>query len=164
MFPGAGPGRTGPALAAAALLLLLAGPALGVQGQPSPAEEIATQPLRDLGIMPTEIAEVLQRAEAGPYALTGLRGCSQLRAAVAELDRALGPDWDRRAAGGREDPVEQIAQAGLRTGVGALIPFRGVVREVTGSAAAERRLRMAVQAGQARRGFLRGVMRERGCR
>ena len=48
--------------------------------------------------------------------------------------------------------------------VNSLIPFRGVVREVSGAAAADRRLTAATQAGFARRGFLRGVHQTRGCR
>lgn len=149
-------------LAAAALACTV--PAEAGQENPSPVEDIATQPLRDLGIMPTKVADVLQKAVDDTYSLKGLGSCRSLRGAVAELDGVLGTDWDRREDRSREDPAERIAEAGLRAGVGALIPFRGVVREVTGSAAAERRLRIAVQAGQARRGFLRGVMRERGCR
>lgn len=145
-------------------VLLAAAPAMGQDSNRSPVEDIASQPLRDLGIMRTEVADVLQKAVDDTYSLAGLRTCAQLRSAVRELDGVLGADWDRRPATATEDPAEQIAQAGLRAGVGALIPFRGVVREVTGSAAAERRLRVAVQAGQARRGYLRGVMANRGCR
>jgi hypothetical protein len=107
---------------------------------------------------------VLQRAQDAPYSTRGLRSCAQLKAAVEELNGVLGPDWDSQRHTAREDPAEMIAQAGLRAGVGSLIPFRGLVREATGAAAAERRLRIAVQAGQARRGYLRGVMGQRGCR
>jgi hypothetical protein len=143
---------------------MLAVPAAAQQADRSPVEDIASQPLRDLGIMPTATAEVLQKAVDSTYSLSGLKSCAQLRAAVAELNRVLGPDWDQRTPDGREDPAEQIAQAGLRAGAGALIPFRGLVREATGAAAAERRLHLAVQAGQARRGYLRGVMGTRGCK
>ncbi len=147
------------------VLLLLAMPLAAQEDtKTSAVEEIASQPLRDLGIMPTKTADVLQVALDSPYSTSGLKTCAQLKAAVRELDSVLGPDWDAPQQAGREDPVDQIAQAGLRAGVGSLIPFRGVVREVTGSAAAERRLRVAVQAGQARRGYLRGVMGSRGCR
>jgi hypothetical protein len=48
--------------------------------------------------------------------------------------------------------------------VNSIIPFRGVVRELSGSAEADRRLQAATDAGIARRGFLRGVQRIRGCR
>jgi hypothetical protein len=147
-----------------AALLLAAAPAAAQEKERSPVEDIASQPLRDLGIMRTDVADVLQKAVDSTYSLSGLKTCAQLRAAVRELDGVLGSDWDRRAPADIEDPTEQIAHAGLRAGVGALIPFRGVVREVTGSAAAERRLRVAVQAGQARRGYLRGVIGNRGCR
>jgi hypothetical protein len=48
--------------------------------------------------------------------------------------------------------------------VNALIPFRGIVREITGAAPAQRRLNAAIDAGYARRGFLRGLHYARHCR
>ena len=51
-----------------------------------------------------------------------------------------------------------------RTVVNSLIPFRGLVREISGAAPAERRLNAAIQASFARRGFLRGVATGRGCK
>ncbi len=46
----------------------------------------------------------------------------------------------------------------------SLIPFRGLVREVSGAGPAERRLNAAIDAGIARRGFLRGLQRAEGWR
>ena len=48
--------------------------------------------------------------------------------------------------------------------VNSLIPFRGLVREVTGAAPAERRLQAAIGAGLARRGYLRGLAETRHCK
>ena len=53
---------------------------------------------------------------------------------------------------------------GGRALVNSVIPFRGVVREVTGAAPAERQYNAAVDAGLARRGFLRGVHQTRKCK
>jgi len=48
--------------------------------------------------------------------------------------------------------------------VNSLIPLRGLVREVSGAAPADRRLEAAIDAGLARRGYLRGLAVSRGCR
>jgi len=47
--------------------------------------------------------------------------------------------------------------------VNTLLPFRGIVREVSGAAPAERKLAAAVGAGFARRGYLRGLHQARRC-
>ena len=127
------------------------------------ARHIATQPARDLGLQRTAIPPVLERASADPYGLAGLGTCPSLSAAIAELNGALGPDFDAPPAPavGRR---QQVTEAGGRAVVDSVIPFRGLVREVSGSAGAERRLQAAINAGIARRGFLRGLHQARGCR
>ena len=47
---------------------------------------------------------------------------------------------------------------------GLIVPVRGLVREVSGAASAQRELEAAIAAGFARRGFLRGVYQTRGCK
>ena len=58
----------------------------------------------------------------------------------------------------------KLAEAGGKTIVNTIIPFRGLVREVSGAAPAERRLDAAIKAALARRGFLRGVATARKCK
>ena len=53
---------------------------------------------------------------------------------------------------------------GPKTVVNAIIPFRGLVREISGAAPEQRRLNDAIDAGFARRGFLRGIATSRKCR
>ena len=48
--------------------------------------------------------------------------------------------------------------------VGAFIPFRGLIREVSGANAQEKKVQAAVYAGSVRRAFLKGVGQQRGCR
>ena len=50
--------------------LLLGAAAMG-QGDPSPVERAATQPLRDTRIQDEEIPEVLQLAASAPYSMRG---------------------------------------------------------------------------------------------
>jgi hypothetical protein len=124
--------------------------------------DIATQPLQDLNVKNKRIPEVLELARGGPYELAGAGNCAAINRNIAALSNVLGTDFDtpedRRPNRGR-----QAANVG-KSVVQSLIPFRGVIREVTGAAGAQREWDAAVDAGIARRGFLRGVARMRGCR
>ncbi|MGG2005328.1 hypothetical protein [Novosphingobium resinovorum] len=48
--------------------------------------------------------------------------------------------------------------------VASFIPFRGLIREVSGANAQDRKVNAAIQAGLTRRGFLKGVGSAKGCR
>jgi hypothetical protein len=82
---------------------------------------------------------------------------------VKELNQVLGPDY-QPGAKHQENRMAKLAEAGGKTVINSLIPFRGLVREVSGAAPAQRNLNAAVDAGYARRGFLRGVHATRQCR
>ena len=126
------------------------------------AENIARQPMKDVGIMRENPPEVLKDAQRAPYSLAGIKNCRDFRRAVIELDNVLGPDVDAVDEKGDALP-ERLAEAGAKSIVNSLIPFRGILREATGAAEADRKFRMMVAAGMARRGFLKGVARERQC-
>lgn len=126
-------------------------------------QDIATQPVRDVGIERTTVPAVLELAAEGPYSMTGARTCAQIAASVLALNDALGADFDAPAEAGGS-PAGQVAEAGGRAVVNSLIPFRSLVREISGAASADRQLQAATYAGVARRGFLRGLHRSRGCR
>lgn len=125
--------------------------------------QIAARPATDIGARKTEIPPVLQRAAVNPYARAGTATCSQLRSQLASLSAALGPDF-RAGANTQENRAGKLAEAGGKTLVNGLVPFRGLVREISGAAPAERRLNAAISAGHARRGFLRGMAAARNCR
>lgn len=150
-----------------ALPLLAAAQDASPPAPPPPAErssdmdkagKIVSQPARDVGIAKTKIPPVLQRAAEGPYTLDGLDDCGAIAARLGELDTALGPDFDDAPGKG-----ETLVAAGGKAVVNSIIPFRGVVREISGAAAADRRLAAATDAGIAQRGFLRGVYITRRC-
>jgi hypothetical protein len=163
--------------AAAAMLMLAAMPASAQQAQveiprnePSKREQtidkagkIASQPARDVGAVKTEIPPVLQGAVADPYGLTGIKTCRDLSGGITALNEVIGADI---ASGNttKENRAGKVAEAGGKTIVNALIPFRSLVREATGAAPAQRRLDDAIEAGFARRGFLRGVYMTRRCK
>lgn len=125
--------------------------------------EIGTQPVRDVGIAKRKIPPILVKAQDDPYSLKGLKTCKALAAEVASLNAVLGEDY---TVGNelKENKAGKLAEAGGKSVVNAIIPFRGIVRELSGAAPADRRLNAAVDAGLARRGFLRGVHARQGCK
>lgn len=127
------------------------------------AGEIASQPAKDVGIAKTKIPAVLVDAVDQPYKLPKSRTCKGYTSAISELNEALGPDFDANAKK-NQDKFGRLAAAGGEAVVNSLIPFRGLVREVSGAAPAERRLAAAINAGVARRGFLRGTAQAKGCK
>jgi hypothetical protein len=148
----------------AAIAMLAVVPASAQTGQKQSniqqAEQVATQPARDVGIEKTKTPPLLIEVSKNPYSASGTATCGQIASAISNLNAVIGPDYVTAAA-----PKKQsIAKAGGQAVVNSLIPFRGLVREVSGAAPAERRYDAAVTAGFARRGFLRGLQRARGCR
>ena len=127
------------------------------------AGRIVSQPARDVGAAKTTIPPALMAASADPYAMKGLGTCRQIAAAFHSLTDVLGPDFKAGDAK-KENKAGKLAAAGGQTVVNSLIPFRGLVREMTGAAPAQRRLNRALDSGYARRGFLRGLYTARKCR
>jgi hypothetical protein len=127
------------------------------------AGEIASQPARDVGINKAKVPEVLARAVEQPYAPPGGKGCKGIIASISELNEVLGADFGSNAKA-NENKFGKLAAAGGEAVVNSLIPFRGLVREVSGAAPADRRVDAAVNAGLARRGYLRGLAVSRGCK
>lgn len=96
---------------------------------------------------------------SAPYASDGLDTCPAIESGIADLDAALGPDMDvalnendRLSTGRMEKSV-----------VASFIPFRGILREISGAADQERILRAAIYGGAVRRGFLKGLGQQKDC-
>ena len=123
------------------------------------AGTLARQPARDLGLDKDEIPPVLTKAVDNPYAAPASRSCKGLNRELGALTAALGEDF-----AANEDRTRKIAEAIGKTVVNSLIPFRGLVREISGAAPAERRLQAAATAGIARRGYMRGLASAKGCK
>lgn len=148
-------------LAAFTLLTASAAAPLAAQTVPEPdATEVAKTPLRDFNIDARDIPAVLRVAESDPYATAGFGRCAAIVNAIAALDDVLGADYDIAV----DDDSKRLNRGRLgQKVVGSFIPFRGVVREVTGAAESERALRAAYTAGMVRRGFLKGWGLGKGC-
>lgn len=123
--------------------------------------DAAKTPLTDLNLgRDHEIPPILKAAIADPYTLKGLEKCNRIGAAVVELDEALGPDID----------LPQNERAHLSEGriarwaIASFIPFRGLIREVSGANKQDELVGDAIQAGQTRRGFLKGVGMAKKCK
>ncbi|MBL8553417.1 MAG: hypothetical protein JNL41_04000 [Phenylobacterium sp.] len=131
----------------------------------SGVEGAATTPLRDLGVQKTDIPEVLLAALTDPYARPPRNyGCNYLTALVKPLDDVLGPDIDLSPVGD-ENLVSRGRALGIAADVAssALIPFRGVVRKVSGAEAHDRLVQSAYVAGSVRRAYLKGLGEAKGC-
>lgn len=99
-----------------------------------------------------------------PYSLAGLGKCSAIIREVTELNDVLGADVNEQVDKDRAKKREETAGRVAGTVAGGIIPFRGLIGEVTGANAERRRYAQAVYAGTVRRGFLKGVGLERGCK
>ena len=142
------------------LALALTGTASAQRGSTvSDARQVVTQPGRDVGLERTKVPPVLAAAADDPYTRKGVATCAQLTRAIRALNRELGPDF-----GSDDGRKPSLLKRGGAAVVNTLLPFRGIVREVSGAASADRQLAAATQAGIARRGFLRGLYTQRGCR
>lgn len=145
---------------AAALAACAASPALAQKVDKEDVKDVAETPLEDVGLSKEEIAEILVTAAQDPYASKQLKTCNAIVAEIAELDTVLGEDYD--IAGEEDTGIDPKGAA--KSVVGSIIPFRGLVREVSGAAGDERKARAAVVAGMVRRGYLKGLGQSRGCK
>lgn len=143
---------------------LLSAPALAQETEPDLGDAL-TQPLRDLSILRPETPEVLQRAVIAPYAdaptlANGGLDCAAIDGELESLDLALGEDL-----AGTNPQLSLMVQARTAAGnamidaVGDFVqlPYRSVIRRVTGAHRRDRERREAVQAGVVRRAFLKGM-------
>lgn len=153
------------------LILLLAGsPALARNQDQQPDKPVTernptmgdavTTPVSDLNIKRGQIPPLLIAAQERPYHLGGIERCNQIAAAIREFDVLLGDDIDLPQEDGQRVTAGRVAQEA----VGSFIPFRGLIREVSGANTHERRMQAAIDAGIARRAFLKGYGQARGCR
>ena len=140
----------------------LAGAAAAEPAKPSVVGEAVTQPLRDLSLMHEDPAAVLMAARAAPYATPQPATCAALAPRIAELDLALGHDLDDPSSLNSLDNMAGALVGGaIRDAVG--LPFRGVLRRLSGAEARDRELRAYVLAGIVRRAFLKGVAQANNC-
>ena len=135
-------------------------PAKPITEQSVNAGDVAATPIEDLNLKKDEIPPLLLEAQRDPYDTTGLKRCNQYIAAVSELDAVLGPDFDVAGQAERKATAGSVA----KSVVGSFIPFRGLIREITGANKHQQQFQDAILAGMARRAYLKGMGAKLGCR
>jgi len=135
--------------AAAAILALAAGAAQA--GPVQPGQE------QGLGLLPHGVPDVLKHAEANPYAPPPEPACAAIDAELADLETALGPDVDA------VQPTENKAAGLVGDVVRGAIPYRGWIRKLTGAEHSDKARDKAMLAGWERRGYLKGLARQKRC-
>lgn len=150
-----------------AVLVTIALPAAAIaQGnlQPAPTvEDVITRPLTDVNLKRKDVPAELLAVQDNPYASIKLNNCAGIISELEKLNAVLGPDFDEvevdEDARKRKEGVANAA-GGL---VSSLIPFRSLVREISGAGRADRDYREALYAGVVRRGYLKGLGEARNC-
>lgn len=111
-----------------------------------------------------EVPEKLLAIQDDPYSLGGLGKCAAIIREVTELNEVLGPDVNEQVDKSLGKKREETAGRVAGNVAGSIIPFGGLIGEVTGANAERRRYAFAVYAGTVRRGFLKGIGLQRGCK
>ena len=150
-------------------IILLSAPIAAQTGEPArpgdkAVEDVITTPLSDVNLQKKEISPILLEILDDPYSLEGIRRCRDVIAAVTELNTALGPDFDTPVEETRGAKRRNTAVAIASGAIGSLIPFRFLIREISGANKAERNFQAAIYAGVVRRGFLKGYGKQRRCK
>jgi len=127
------------------------------------AENAMMQPLKDVNLKKDKIPVRLLEIQKDPYSLADLAGCRAITTEIASLYPMLGPDVNDYKEASKTEKRERGISRVAGGILGSFIPFRGVVRELTGANAAKDRYLRALSAGFARRSFLKGIAVSQGC-
>ncbi len=152
-------------LLSAALALLSVDPAFAADIAATGEKHVKTvvaRPLGDLNVMQPATAAALRKAAQAPYAPAD-PSCDAIVWEIAQLDNALGPDFDTRpptTAKGRTLPTVTQLEG---EAAGNFIPYEGALRFITGADKRDRKTAEMVLAGAVRRAFLKGTGEARGC-
>lgn len=130
--------------------------------------EAAMSPLEDVNLKRDKIPEEFE-AIKNPYAVDIEISCAAIAAEVEELNSVLGRDWDipppdkkglsdRAADGASTAFLDTIASS-----ASGFIPYRGIVRTVSGANSHAAKVRRAYERGSHRRTFLKGMGLVKGC-
>lgn len=130
--------------------------------------DAALSPLEDVNLKRAKIPDKFKQIK-NPYLVALETSCEKIAEEVLELDALLGRDWDipppdkkglsdRAADGASTAFLDSIA-----SGASAFIPYRGIVRTVTGANSHATKVRKAYERGSHRRTFLKGIGYAKGC-
>ncbi|MEM7328518.1 MAG: hypothetical protein AAF437_07245 [Pseudomonadota bacterium] len=124
--------------------------------------DAALSPLEDVNLKRAKIPEEFKEIR-NPYDVSADISCDQIAKEVTVLDGLLGRDWDipppdeqglsDRAADGASTAFLDA----VSSGASGFIPYRGLVRTVTGANSHATKVRKAYERGSHRRTFLKGM-------
>jgi hypothetical protein len=136
----------------------VAGPTGGQVG------EAVTAPLRTLNLIKPDVAAALRSAAEAPYALPQPLTCDAIGAEVVALNTALGADLDAVASNTSASLADRGTEAANKAAIGALrnaadglVPYGGLVRQLSGANRAAKEAADARAAGVVRRAYLKGL-------
>lgn len=118
-----------------------------------------SQPMRDLNIVREAEKAALSGAVGSPYADPA--DCASGLRELEALDAALGPDIDNPAAPASDNIARELALDAVRGAVS--LPYRGIIRRLSGAHRRDQTLSRAKGAGALRRAYLKGFGRGAGC-
>ena len=133
-------------------------------------ENAAVTPLNDLNLVHAEIPSILIDAQKAPYAAPENLSCDGLSREIIALDTVLGPDLDAVNTRAKPDLVERGSVAVGKAAIGVLrgvtegvVPYRRWVRKLSGAERYSKEVSAAIEAGTARRSFLKGMAYATAC-
>lgn len=118
-------------------------------------------PLDDLNLTKSKMPPVLANLPY-LYRVDGPVYCDKLMEEINALNAVLGPDEDIRkiklsTAERAAESASNSAQNALEDAATGWIPYRSLVRRISGATKREREIRKAYEKGRIRRAFLKGV-------
>lgn len=130
--------------------------------------EAAMSPLEDINLVRDKIPDEF-KAIKNPYRIDQDISCEQIVSELEPLDALLGRDWDIPPPD--EEGLKERAADGASTAfldavaseASGLIPYRGIVRTLSGANSHSRKVRKAYERASHRRTFLKGVGLVKGC-
>ncbi|MDE2487424.1 MAG: hypothetical protein KGO51_08500 [Alphaproteobacteria bacterium] len=135
----------------------LAGAFLAAAACAARAGPLAPGQSEGLGLLPRAVPGELKKAEADPYALPPAPVCASIDHELGALEKVLGPDVD--AVQPKSNKAVQLIGGAVRSA----IPYRGWIRKITGAEHADHERDKAMLAGWERRGYLKGLARQKRC-
>ncbi len=130
-------------------------------------QDAALTPLTDLNLKRAKIPALLKQID-NPYAVSEHITCDQIADEVTQLNAILGRDWDvpppdkKKLKNQAADGASTALLDAVSSTAGGFIPYRGVVRQVTGATKHQKKVIRAYERGSHRRTFLKamGLLKE----
>lgn len=122
-------------------------------------EKTVEKPFEIINLGQEEVPENMRKLTR-PYVLSGTETCATVQAEIEKLNAFLGTDYFN---GAKETSFEEKFADEVANVATGFIPYKGVIRFISGAKDREAAIRTATNLGNARRGYLHGWADTRGC-